>query len=56
MAPKWFIYFCVFMGSLVGAYVPILWGAGMLSFSSILLSGIGGVGGIFVAIKIGNSM
>ncbi|MEI7890406.1 MAG: hypothetical protein WCI36_00395 [bacterium] len=56
MVPKWFIYFCIFIFSLIGAYVPMIWGDGVFSFSSIMFSGVGGILGIFVAIKIGNSM
>jgi len=56
MAPKWFIWFCLMIGSLIRAYIPMLWGGGVFSFSSILFSTIGGIAGIVVAIKIGNSM
>jgi len=44
------------IGSLIGAYVPMLWGGGIFSFSSIVFSTIGGIAGIMIAIKIGNSM
>jgi hypothetical protein len=44
------------VGSSIGAYVPMLWGSGILSFQSIIFSLIGGIAGIFVAIRIGNSM
>jgi hypothetical protein len=54
MVPKWFIWFCFFVGSLIGAYVPMLWGGGFFSFSSVVFSAFGGLTGIFVAIKIGN--
>jgi hypothetical protein len=53
MVPKWFIYFCIFLFSTIGAYIPILWGGGIFSFSSIMLSGLGAIVGIFVAIRIG---
>lgn len=56
MAPKWFVWFCVMIGSIIGAYVPMLWGAGFFSFSSVIFSGVGGILGILVAVKIGNSI
>jgi len=56
MIPKWFILFCLMIGSSFGAYIPMLWGDGLFSFSSIVFSTIGGIAGIFIAIKIGNSM
>lgn len=39
------------IGSVIGGFIPALWGAGMLSFSSILLSGLGAVAGIYVAFR-----
>jgi hypothetical protein len=56
MIPKWFIYPGFLSGSSVGAWVPTFWGAGMLSLSSFVFSAIGGIAGIVVAVKIGNSM
>jgi hypothetical protein len=56
MAPKWFIWFCVFVCSMIGSYVPVIWGGSAFSFSSLLLGGVGGIFGVFVAIKIGNSI
>jgi hypothetical protein len=56
MVPKWFIWFCVLIGSSIGAYLPMLWGGGVFSFSSVILSAVGGIAGIFVAIKVGNSI
>jgi uncharacterized membrane protein YeaQ/YmgE (transglycosylase-associated protein family) len=40
------------VGSLVGSLIPLLWGAGALSFSSILFSTIGAMIGIYVAFKL----
>lgn len=40
------------IGSTVGGFLPSLWGAGMLSFSSIILSTIGGLGGIWLGYKL----
>jgi hypothetical protein len=41
------------IGSLVGGYIPTLWGSGILSMSGILLSGIGGFVGIWVGYRFG---
>ncbi len=40
------------VGSTVGAYVPALWGAGLFSFSSIVLSTVGGLAGIYLGYKL----
>ncbi len=56
MVPRWFIWFWVIVCSIIGAYIPMIWGAGVFSFSSVILSGIGGIAGVFLAVKLGNSM
>jgi len=56
MIPKWFIWFCLIIGSSVGAYIPMIWGGGIFSMSSIIFSTIGGILGIWIALKIGNSI
>jgi hypothetical protein len=40
------------IGSYAGSCVPLLWGESLLSMSSIILGGVGGLAGIFVAYKI----
>lgn len=40
------------VGSAIGGFVPVLWGAGFMSFSSIVFTAIGGFLGIFGAYKI----
>ena len=47
------IWIGLFVGSAVGGYVPALWGAGMLSFSSVIGSAIGGVTGIWLGYRLG---
>jgi hypothetical protein len=42
------IWFGVLVGSTIGGLIPDLWGAGMLSYSSVLLSGIGGFAGLWL--------
>jgi hypothetical protein len=37
------------VGSTAGSYLPALWGGGWLSMASIVLGGIGGFTGIWVA-------
>jgi hypothetical protein len=51
MHTKPLIWIGLFVGSTVGGLVPSLWGAGMLSGSSILLGGVGGVAGIILGYK-----
>jgi predicted MFS family arabinose efflux permease len=48
------IWLGLFVGSTVGGLVPSLWGADMLSFSSVLLSGVGGVLGIWLGYRLGD--
>lgn len=45
------IWIGIFVGSTVGSLIPDLWGASMLSFSSIILSGVGACIGIYVGFK-----
>jgi hypothetical protein len=40
------------IGSIVGSAIPLLWGAGEFSFSSILLGGVGAIAGIWFAFKL----
>jgi len=51
MSRKSFVMIGLVAGSLIGGYVPILWGAGLLSFSSLLGNTIGAILGIFIAFK-----
>ncbi len=40
------------LGSIIGGYVPVAFGASLLSFTSLLGNGIGGILGIFVGYKL----
>ncbi len=51
MESKRTIYFGMFIGGLIGGYVPALWGAGVFSFSSLLGNAIGAIVGIYIAFK-----
>jgi len=52
MSPKAFIWICVTVGGTVGAYIPDLWGASVFSMSSILLSAVGGLTGVWLGFKV----
>jgi uncharacterized membrane protein YeaQ/YmgE (transglycosylase-associated protein family) len=51
MNSKSIIWMGMIVGSAVGSFIPSLWGAGLLSFSSIIFSGIGGIIGIWIGFK-----
>ena len=40
-----------FVGSTIGSLIPSLWGGDAFTFSSILLSGLGGMAGIYLGFK-----
>ena len=52
MSSKFLVYLGMFIGSIIGGYIPTLFGAGMLSFASILISGIGAILGILIGLKL----
>ena len=43
---------CMFAGSLIGGYVPEIWGAGSFSVSSLLFGAIGGIAGVWFGARI----
>jgi hypothetical protein len=45
------IWIALFIGSTIGGIIPELWGAGMLSYTSLILSGVGALVGLWIAIK-----
>jgi hypothetical protein len=45
------IWLGVLIGSTVGGFIPDLWGAGVLSYSGVLLSAIGGCAGLWLGYK-----
>ena len=51
-----FVWLGLFVGSTVGSFLPELWGGGLLSFSSIFWSFVGGIVGIWAGYKIGQSL
>ncbi len=54
MSRKTLVWIGLSIGSLVGAYVPFLWGADVLSFSPLLSSAAGGFLGIWLGFKLGD--
>ncbi len=42
------------IGSIVGGYLPSLWGASIFSFQSVIFSAIGGGLGLWLGYKIGD--
>jgi predicted MFS family arabinose efflux permease len=53
---KFLINFGMVVGSLIGGYIPALWGAGMFSISGMLLSVLGGVLGIWLGYRLSQTM
>ena len=52
MSAKSFIMIGMVVGSTVGGFLPELWGGGIFSFSSVILTFIGGAIGIWVGYKL----
>ncbi len=53
MSAKRTVWIGAIVGSTIGGMIPSLWHASWLSMSSILLSTIGGIAGIWLGWKIG---
>jgi len=53
---KKFVWVGLFMGTTVGGLIPVLWGASPFSWSATILSGLGGVVGLWLGFKIDQSM
>jgi len=52
MNTKSLIWIGVFVGSAVGGYIPLLWGDSMFSMTSVILSTVGGIAGIWCGWKL----
>ena len=48
------IWIGILIGSTIGGMIPALWGDGMLSYSSVFLSGVGALAGLWIAFKLSN--
>ena len=42
----------LFLGSTIGGYLPVLFGASVLSSTSLIFSAVGGIAGIYLTYKI----
>ncbi len=45
------IWLGMFVGSAIGSYIPLIWGGSVFSLSSVLLSAVGGIIGIWLAFR-----
>jgi uncharacterized membrane protein YeaQ/YmgE (transglycosylase-associated protein family) len=54
MSTKTLVFLGMFIGSIVGGYLPSLWGADIFSMWSLVLSAVGGLLGIWVGYRMGN--
>ena len=52
MPARFLVFVGMTIGSIIGGYIPSLWGAGLFSYSSILFSGIGGILGVWIGFKL----
>jgi hypothetical protein len=52
MESKKLIWIFMTIGLTVGGSIPLLWGAGELSFSSLILSALGGLIGIYIGFRL----
>ena len=46
------VWIAIFIGSTIGGLVPALWGGDMMSYSGVLLSGVGAFVGLWVAYRV----
>jgi len=46
------IWIGVLIGSTIGGFIPELWGADLISYSGVILSGVGAFIGLWIAYKI----
>jgi uncharacterized membrane protein YeaQ/YmgE (transglycosylase-associated protein family) len=50
MRSRAFVWVAIFIGSAIGGALPELWGGEMTSYTSLLLSGVGAVIGLWVGV------
>ncbi len=55
LSKRFAIFIFMTIGSYIGGFIPTLFGADFLSYSSLFGNGIGGILGIFVGYKLGSS-
>lgn len=56
MSRKTLIWIGVAVGSTVGSLIPALWGGDMFSLSSVILSTVGGIAGIWLGFRLSESI
>jgi len=54
MSSKPLIWIGIFIGSTIGSLIPFLWGESVFSLSSLFISAVGAIIGIWLAFKINN--
>lgn len=52
MSRKFLVLTGMTVGSLIGGYIPVLFGADLFSYSSIIFNAIGGLIGIWISYKL----
>ena len=52
MSTRKLIWIGMIAGSAIGGYLSVLWGGDLLSFSSLILSTLGGIGGIWLGYRL----
>jgi hypothetical protein len=56
MSSKKLVWLGFFVGSTIGGMVPTLWGDEIISLSAIVLSTLGGIGGIWAGVRLGQTL
>ena len=56
MPSKLSVFIWTTVGSVIGGYVPTLWGGDFLSYSGVFFSGLGGILGVFFAVQLARMM
>lgn len=54
MNSKALVWIGMTVGSLIGSFIPDLWGADMFSLSSLIFGSIGAIVGIYIGFKLSN--
>ena len=53
---KTLIWVGMFIGSIIGGYIPVLFGADFISFASVFWSGVGAIIGIIAGYKVAQAL
>lgn len=56
MSRKKIIYIFMGIGSALGGYAPMLWGDNLFSMTSVFLTALGGILGIYIGFKISQGL